>query len=138
MKNVFALVLVLVLAGGAFWFYQGRNRGKLSPDIAEFHKDAERLIQGLQQYREFFKHYPSGTSAEISKALSGQGEGKVIIFATSSAKKNDKDEIVDTWGSPIQFYFTHNAVLIRSAGPNKVWEDSRFPGSDDLYRTDTK
>jgi hypothetical protein len=138
MKNAVALVLVLVLAAGAFWFYQSRTRGKLNPEIAEFHKDAERLIQGLQQYREFFKHYPSGTSSEISKALSGQGEGKVVIFATSSAKKNDKDEIVDTWGSPIQFYFTHNAVLIRSAGPNKVWEDSRFPGSDDLYRTDTK
>ena len=41
-------------------------------------------------------------------------------------------------GLAIQFYFSHDAVMIRSAGPNKVWEDSRHPGSDDLYRTDTK
>lgn len=138
MKNAVALVLILILVGVAFWFYQSRTRGQLNPDIAEFHKDAERLIQGLQQYKEFFKHYPTGTSAEISKALSGQGTSNVVIYATASAKKNDKGEIVDTWGSTIQFYFTHNAVLIRSAGPNKVWEDSRFASSDDLYRTDTK
>ena len=97
-----------------------------------------RLIQGLQQYKAFFKHYPTGTPAEISAALSGQAEGKVVIFATANAKKNDKGEIVDTWGTPLQFYFSHDAVMIRSAGPNKVWEDSRHPGSDDLYRTDTK
>ena len=52
--------------------------------------------------------------------------------------KNDKGEIVDTWGTPIQFYFSHDSVMIRSAGPNKVWEDSSHPGSDDIYRTDTK
>jgi hypothetical protein len=25
--------------------------------------------------------------------------------------------------------------MIRSAGPNKVWEDSSVPTADDLYRT---
>lgn len=139
MKNMLLIILLVVAVGAAaYWFIQGRSTGKLNPDIAEFHKDADRLIQGLQQYKEFFKHYPTGTSAEISKALSGQGEGKIVIFATASAKKNDKGEIVDNWGNAIQFYFSHNAVLIRSAGPNKVWEDSNKPGSDDLYRTDTK
>jgi hypothetical protein len=24
--------------------------------------------------------------------------------------------------------------MIRSAGPNKAWEDSAIPGADDLYR----
>src|SRR2546422_11629564 len=86
----------------------------------------------------FRSHYPTGSTADISKALSGQAEGKVVIFATANAKKNDKGEIVDTWGTPIQFYFSHDSVMIRSAGPNKVWEDSRHPSSDDLYRTDTK
>jgi len=47
---------------------------------------------------------------------------------------NDKGEIVDPWGTPLQFYFSHNEVLIRSAGPNKVWEDSATANADDLYR----
>jgi hypothetical protein len=96
------------------------------------------LIQGLQQYKEFFKRYPSGTTAEISKALSGQADEKVVILATKSSNKNDKGEIVDPWGTPIQFFFSHNAVLIRSAGPNRSFEDSRSATADDLYRTETK
>jgi hypothetical protein len=39
---------------------------------------------------------------------------------------------------PLQFYFAHNGVMIRSAGPNKVFEDSKTRGTDDLYRTETK
>ena len=50
---------------------------------------------------------------------------------------NNKGEITDPWGTPLQFYFSKNGVLIRSAGPNKVWEDSTVPHPDDLYRTDT-
>ena len=138
MNKILPIVLVVVLVGVAAWFVLTKQRQRLDPKIAEFQTDADRLIQGLQQYKEFFKRYPTGTSADISKSLSGQAEGKVVIFATANAKKNDKGEIVDTWGTPIQFYFSHDAVMIRSAGPNKVWEDSRYPASDDLYRTDTK
>ena len=43
MKNAVALVLILILVVVAFWFYQSRMRSQLNPDIAEFHKDAERL-----------------------------------------------------------------------------------------------
>jgi hypothetical protein len=138
MNKIIPVVVLVVIAGGLIWVFQNRSRVRPNPEIVEFNKDADRLIQGLQQYKEFFKKYPTGTSAEISKALSGQGEGKVIIYATDGANKNDKGEIVDRWGTPIQFYFSHNAVLIRSAGPNRIWEDSRYNGSDDMYRTDTK
>jgi len=138
MNKLLPILLVAVLVGAALWFVLTKQRQRLDPKIVEFQTDADRLIQGLQQYKEFFKRYPTGSSADISKALSGQAESKVVIFATASAKKNDKGEIVDTWGTAIQFYFSHDAVMIRSAGPNKVWEDSRYPSSDDLYRTDTK
>ncbi len=132
------ILVVLAVFGGGYLYLKHKSLGPIDPKIAEFQADADRLIQGLQQYKEFFKHYPTGTPAQISAALSGQGEVKVVIFATANSKKNDKGEIVDTWGTPLQFYFSHDAVMIRSAGPNKVWEDSRHPGSDDLYRTDTK
>jgi hypothetical protein len=47
---------------------------------------------------------------------------------------NEKGEILDPWGTPVQFYFSSNEVMVRSAGPNKVWEDSAVPLADDLYR----
>ena len=134
MKQTIAIIAVaVVLLGGGYWLVKNKQV-QIDPKTAEFNRDATKLIEGLQQYKEFFKHYPTGTTAEISKALSGQAEGKIVIFATANAKKNDKGEITDPWGTAIQFYFSDNGVLIRSAGPNKVFEDSRT-ASDDLFRT---
>ena len=138
MKNRIAIVIVIAVVAGAAWLLKDRVKTRMDPKVAVFNDQCDKLIQGLQQYREFFKRYPSGTTAEISKALSGQTEEKVMIMATKDSQKNDKGEIVDPWGTPIQFFFSHNAVLIRSAGPNKSFEDSRSATCDDLYRTETK
>ena len=138
MKNIIVIVIVIAVVAGAAWLVKDRIKVRMDPKIAVFNDQCDKLIQGLQQYREFFKRYPSGTTAEISKALSGQTEEKVVIMATKNSQKNDKGEIVDPWGTTIQFFFSHNAVLIRSAGPNKSFEDSRTATCDDLYRTETK
>src|ERR1041385_6048348 len=115
MKNTIAIVVVVVVVAGAAWMLKDRIRARTDPKVAEFNEQCDKLIQGLQQYKECFKRYPSGTTAEISKALSGQTDEKVMIMATKDSQKNDKGEIVDPWGTPIQFFFSHNAVLIRSA-----------------------
>ena len=138
MKRVFPIALAVLLFGVGLWFVQSRLKLRPNPIAMEFHNDASNLIEGLQQYKEFVGAYPSGNTAEISRALSGQTEKKVLILATSKNKKNAKGEIVDPWGTPLQFYFAHNGVMIRSAGPNKVFEDSSVATSDDLYRTETK
>ena len=138
MKNIIVIVIVIAVVVGVGWLVKDRIKVRLDPKIGVFNDQCDKLIQGLQQYREFFKRYPSGTTAEISKALSGQTDEKVMIMATKDSQKNDKGEIVDPWGTPIQFFFSHNAVLIRSGGPNKSFEDSRSATCDDLYRTETK
>ena len=138
MKNTITIVIAVVVVAGAAWLLKNQIKVRMDPKVAEFNDQCNKLIQGLQQFREFFKRYPSGTTAEISKALSGQAEEKVVILVTKDSQKNDKGEIVDPWGTPIQFFFSHNAVLIRSAGPNRSFEDSRSATCDDLYRTETK
>ena len=138
MKNAILAVLIVAVLGVAFWFAKDRIKMPTDPKIAQFNRQCDSLILGLQQYKEFVKKYPTGTTAEISKALSGQGEAKVVILATKDSQKNDKGEIVDPWGTPIQFFFSNDAVLIRSAGPNGSFQDSRDTSCDDLYRTETK
>jgi hypothetical protein len=48
---------------------------------------------------------------------------------------NTKGEIVDPWGTPIKIYFNQDTILIRSAGANRVFEDSKNARTDDLYRS---
>jgi hypothetical protein len=134
MKKVLSVVLILVVAGGVLWVAKGWTVKRVDPKIQKFNADAENLIMGLQQYREFVGSYPTGNNIAITKALLGQSEKKVLILAVRRASLSDKGEILDPWGTPLQFYFSHNEVMIRSAGPNKAWEDSSVATADDLYR----
>ncbi len=138
MKKVLTIILVLVGVTGVLWMAKGWTQRRLDEKAAKFNTSAENLIMGIQQYREFVGSYPAGNNAAIAKALLGQSDKKVLILAVRRADVNDKGEIVDPWGTPLQFYFSHNEVMIRSAGPNKIFEDSAFPMADDLYRCASK
>jgi len=138
MKRVLTIVLVIVGVSGVLWMAKGWTLKRPDEKVAKFNSDCDNLILGLQQYKEFVGEYPSGNNASIAKALLGQSEKKVLILAVRRSDLNDKGEIVDPWRTPYQFYFSHNEVLIRSAGPNKAWEDSAIPGADDLYRCASK
>lgn len=134
MKKVLTIVLIVVGVAGVLWVAQGWTLRRADAKVAKFNADCDNLIMGIQQYREFVGSYPTGNNVFITKSLLGQTDKKVLILAVRRSDINDKGEIVDPWGTPYQFYFSHNEVLIRSAGPNKVWEDSANPTSDDLFR----
>jgi len=133
-KKVLTIVLILVGAAGVMWAAKDWTPKHYDPKVAKFNTDADNLILGLQQFKEFAGTYPTGNNATITKALLGQSEKKIMILSVRRADINDKGEIMDPWGTPLQFYFSHNEVMIRSAGPNKAWEDSAVPTADDLYR----
>ena len=134
MKKALIIVLLALGVSGVLWVAQGWTFKRADEKVLKFNSDCDNLILGIQQYREFVGSYPAGNNAQIAKALLGQTEKKILILAVRRTDLNDKGEILDPWGTPLQFYFSHNEVLIRSAGPNKVWEDSATPTADDLYR----
>ena len=138
MKSAVAIVCIAVVAAGVLvvsFMAKGWTPAKRIDDrTSKFNADADNLILGLQQYKEFVGTYPSGNNISIAKALLGQTDKKVLILAVRRSNINDKGEILDPWGTPYQFYFSHNEVMIRSAGPNKVMEDSSVATADDLYR----
>jgi hypothetical protein len=138
MKKTLVVIVLLVAVSGVLWVAKGWTVKRLDPKVAKFNEDSENLILGLQQYKEFVGNYPAGNNISIAKALLGQTDKKVLILAVRRSDLNDKGEILDPWGTPLQFYFSHNEVMIRSAGPNKIWEDSAITLADDLYRTAPK
>jgi hypothetical protein len=135
MRTIVYSALLVVLLLGAGWQAVSMTRSKLDSRVAKFNKDAEDLIQGLQQYKEFVGAYPLGNNVEVVKALLGQSDKKVLILAVRKSDINSKGEVVDPWGTPMKFYISGDSLLIRSAGPNKAWEDSTVMTSDDLFRS---
>jgi hypothetical protein len=135
MKRAIAIVAVVLGVAGVLWVAKAWTPRRMDSKVLKFNLDADNLILGLQQYREFVGSYPTGNNAAIAKALLGRTEKKVLILVARKSPINDKGEILDPWGTPLRFYFADNEVMIRSAGPNKVWEDSDVPTADDLFRT---
>jgi hypothetical protein len=135
MKKALVIALIALGVGGVLWVAKGWTLKHSDPKLAKFYADADNLILGIQQYREFVGSYPTGNNLTIAKALLGRSEKKVLILAVRKSDMNDKGEILDPWGTPLRFYFSDNEVMIRSAGPNKAWEDTNIPTADDLYRT---
>ncbi len=138
MKKTFVVVVFLVAVSGVLWVAKSWAARRLDPKMVKFNQDSENLILGIQQFKEFVGSYPEGNNIAIAKGLLGQTEKKVFILAVRHSDLNDKGEILDPWGTPLQFYFSDNEVMIRSAGPNKIWEDSAVQFADDLYRSARK
>ena len=134
MKRLITIALVVVGVFGVLWVAKAWTLKRMDEKVMKFNTDCDNLILGIQQYKEFVGTYPIGNNQQIVKSLLGQTDKKVLILAVRRSDLNDKGEIVDPWGTPMQFYFSHNEVLIRSAGPNKAWEDSAISTADDLYR----
>ena len=135
MKKFIVPIIAIVVLACAGWTAMPYLTQKTDPKVAKFNEDAESLVMGLQQYKEFVGAYPTGSLSDISKALTGQSDKKVLILVTRKSELNTKGEIVDPWGTPIKIYFNQDTILIRSAGANRVFEDSKNPRTDDLYRS---
>ena len=48
--------------------------------------------------------------------------------------KNTKGEFVDPWETPLRIYFSESGVLVRSAGPNRSFDDTTVVEFDDILR----
>jgi type II secretory pathway pseudopilin PulG len=126
-------VIAVLLAAGwavkAFTTVQAKARNsRLSSDV-------ESLFDGLQKYKDFVGSYPTGGNAEIAKALQGQNPKKVTVLVGRKLELNGKGEYVDPWGTPLRIYFSDSSVLIRSAGPNRRFDESTTMEFDDFIRS---
>jgi hypothetical protein len=127
--GILTIMVGIVWAGRAWSTWQGNIR------TAEFNEDVENLFVGLQKYKEHVGSFPIGNNAEVAKALMGQNSKNVIVIVGRKTKVNDKGEFVDPWGTPLRIYFSDNGVLVRSAGPNRRFDDSTVMDADDIIRS---
>lgn len=103
--------------------------------MGKLNVDVENLFIGLQQFKEYVGSYPAGNNAEIVKAMMGQNPKNLIILVGRKSDMNSKGEIVDPWGTPLRIYFSPNGILVRSAGPNRRFDDSTAAACDDYFRS---
>src|SRR6185437_7717267 len=137
MRKIFIGIGIIMIAIGTVWAARAWNTLRVNARTAQFNNDVEDLFTALQKFKERVGTYPTGGNLEVSKALQG-GNSKNVIVIVGSARKsnlNDKGEFIDPWGTPLRIYFSDNGVLIRSAGPNRRFDDSTVMDADDFIRS---
>jgi hypothetical protein len=135
MKKIMIAIGVLTVAFGVLWGAKAWSTLRANARTASFNEDVENLFIGLQKYKERVGSYPIGSNAQVAKALQGENEKNVIILVGRKNEVNEKGEFVDPWGTALRIYFSDAGVLIRSAGPNRRFDDSTVIEADDFIRS---
>jgi len=125
----------LTVAFGVLWATRAWTTLRANARTSQFNEDVENLFAGLQKYKERVGVYPVGGNAQVAKALQGANAKNVIILVGRKTELNEKGEYVDPWGTPLRIYFSDVGVLIRSAGPNRRFDDSTVLEADDFIRS---
>ncbi len=134
MKKILTAIGVVTIAVAILWAGRAWNNLQVNARASKFNDQVENLFTALQKYKERVGSYPAGSNLEIAKALNGSNSKNVIVLISARMERNDKGEFIDPWGTPLRIYFSDNGVLIRSAGPNRRFDDSTVIDSDDYIR----
>jgi hypothetical protein len=136
-KRIAQILVIVVLVAGGIWGYFAVRKWQSQQNQRTLSSEVDQLFEAFHKYKKIVGKYPSGSNADIAKSIrEGDNEKHLMIMAVRDSQLNAKGEIVDPWGTPLKIYFAQNEVLIRSAGPNKQFEDAKVPLGDDYFRSD--
>ena len=135
MKKIMIGIGVLTVVFGALWAGRAWNTLRVNAKTEKFNQNVENLFSALQKYKERVGTFPTGGNLEVAKALMGNNPKNVIVIVGTKTDLNEKGEFIDPWGTPLRIYFSDNGVLIRSAGPNRRFDDSTVIDADDFIRS---
>jgi hypothetical protein len=98
------------------------------PDLAIARNDTENIGLMLRDFRTVQGENPTGTNAEIMKAIMGGNKKGAQLGPPTGMALNQDGELVDRWGTPFFFHAqSGNEMEVRSAGP-----DRKLYTSDDV------
>ena len=136
MKKILIAIGVVAVAVGLIWVSQYWRNFQVQARTQRFNEDIENLFTALQKYKERTGGYPTGKdNSGIARALNGENPKNVIVLVGRKNELNEKGEFIDLWKTPLRFYFSDSGVLIRSAGPNRRFDDSTVMENDDFIRS---
>ena len=135
MKRVVLVIGLVTILAGVGWVVRAWTALRVSAHNQRFNDDVVTLFEALQKYKENVGTYPVGSNAEIARMLKGKNPKNVIILVGRKTELNDKGEFIDPWGTALRIYFSDNGILVRSAGPNRRFDDSTALDCDDFFRS---
>ena len=99
---------------------------------AQARNDAAQLVTALKFYYTEFHQFPTGSHADILRALRGDNPLKIVFFEPSPKQVSPAGELLDPWGVPYHIDTSEVArPRVHSTGRDKH-DDAGAKGSDDI------
>jgi hypothetical protein len=96
--------------------------------------ETSQIHAALHKYEEAFGKLPTGGSSAVFRALRGDNPQKIVFLQCRTDSVSPDGGMLDPWGTPYKIYFSETEPLVRSAGPNKQFDDSGQKQFDDYIR----
>lgn len=96
--------------------------------------ETAQIRAALDRYEATFGGFPAGDSSAVFRALRGDNPRKIIFLQCPVKSVSPDGGMLDPWGTPYKLYFSGKEPLIRSAGPNKQFDDSGQKQFDNYIR----
>ena len=93
-----------------------------------------RIVEAMHRYHKEFASWPTGTHAEIVRALRGANEKSVIFLEVPDEILNEAGEIPDPWGSAYRILTDPKTqrARVHSAGPDGLFAHSAARSDDHI------
>ena len=96
--------------------------------------ETSQILSAIHTYKSQFGELPKGGNRAVFRALRGENPRHVVFFECPATRISPDGDLLDPWGTPFKLYFSGEETLIRSAGPNRQFEDSADKHFDDYIR----
>jgi hypothetical protein len=122
---------------GVIWFNVQDSQRRDDPGTRVKHPDYEMsaIFTAIEEYKAAFGELPGPNNRTISRSLRGQNPQKMVFLVGPPTSFSREGDFLDTWGTPFKLYFSSNQIIMRSAGPNKHFDDTGDKDFDDVIRT---
>jgi len=96
--------------------------------------ETAQIRMALDMYEATFGGLPVGDSSAVFRTLCGDNSRKIVFLQCRAESVSSDGSMLDPWGTSYKIYFSGKEPLIRSAGPNKQFDDSGRKQFDDYIR----
>ena len=130
---VIAMLLIGVLCVGVLYLGQESSADDSSHTRAGREQmNLTEIATAVRNYQIELNSDPPVPPAQFFASLRGNNARGIAVLGPSRSQDSESGIRCDAWRSPYQVFRGADGWLIRSAGPNRVFDDLPRNGSDDM------
>ena len=117
-------VVLTILAVGVVAVVAALRALKHVDTIPRVDMEIASISSALKDYEGTYGRFPSGNARAIFESLRGSNPLERVFLNVQESSISPEGDLLDPWGTAYEVEVDVEEILVRSAGPNRVFGDS--------------